>query len=102
MFPILAVRQYRDSQQNVSMDTSFRFPETKNGAKGPVLKYVKRSYLTAMTSGFPSGSPLTVPPLRGIPQSNNPHTWGEAIEVPLMVLYPPSFQVDLIETPGAQ
>ena len=30
-----------------------------------------------------------------------PATWGEAIEVPEIVLLPPSFQVEVMQTPGA-
>ena len=30
-----------------------------------------------------------------------PATCGEAMEVPLILLYPPSFQVDRMQTPGA-
>lgn len=55
-----------------------------------------------MVSGLPSGSPLTVPPERTGPRSKIPATCGAAIEVPLMVLYPPPFQVELMLTPGAQ
>ena len=41
------------------------------------------SYLCAIGSGLPSGSLRTVPDLLILPNSSNPHTCGEAMEVPL-------------------
>ena len=43
-------------------------------------------YLTPITSGLPSGSPETNPPLRIAPCNSKPAKCGVAIEVPLMVL----------------
>ena len=55
-----------------------------------------------IVSGFPSGSPLTTPPLAGVARASRmPARCGVAIEVPEIVLYPPFSQVDLIAEPGS-
>lgn len=57
----------------------------------PVVRATSGDQRWAMGSAVPSGSPLTVPSPWMVPpvESSRPHTWGEAMEVPLMEAVPP-------------
>ena len=52
-----------------------------------------------MAAGVPEQGPFAPPSLRH--RATAPATWGDAMLVPEIRLLPPSFQVDLMHTPGA-
>lgn len=50
--------------------------------RDPFRNATSTDQLMPMVSEFPSGSPFTVPPLRGVPSSRRPAICGLAMEVP--------------------
>ncbi len=78
----------------------------KPGAHGMfrVIVVNPLSYRQMIGSGFPSGSPLTVPHVFGLPllARMTPAACGADIDVPLTLEYPPLRQVEQTLTPGAQ